>query len=151
MHNLILPGADLSQPSLTIDGPDAHHLSNVLRVKAGEILTLLDNAGRACLAEVMETGKKSLSVCLLGSVDAPPEPPIHITVAQALGKGDKFEQVIQHATEIGASSFIPLITERTIARLESRDSNNKFARWSQIAKSAAEQAGRGRIPTIQPV
>jgi len=151
MRHLFLPGADLEQLNLAIDGSDAHHLINVLRIRIGESLTLLDNAGHACLAEVSELGKKSVSVRIVQPVKPPPNPPIEITVAQALGKGDKFETVIQHATEIGASAFIPLLTERTVVKIDAQDSDSKVSRWSLIAKGAAEQAGRARIPRIDTV
>ncbi len=151
MRHLFLPGCDLSQPTFQIEGPDAHHLLNVLRVRIGEALTLLDDAGGACLAEVSETGKRTITVRSIGPAAVPPEPPVRITVAQALGKGDKFEQVVQHAAEVGATGFIPLVTERTIVRLQAREAISKRERWSLIAKGAAEQAGRARIPTMGDV
>lgn len=150
MRYLFVPGADRTRESIVLDGPDAHHLLNVLRIRAGETLTLLDNAGAACLAVVSALDKRSITVRITKRVPCPPDPPVHITVAQALGKGDKFEQVIQHATEVGASAFIPLLTERTVVKIDPRDSENKRARWYQIAKSAAEQSGRGRIPAVEP-
>jgi len=150
MRYLFLPGADLTQSTLTIDGPDAHHLLNVLRIRPGETLTLLDNAGQAALSETAVAGKRSIVLRLLHEITCPPDPQVHITVAQALGKGDKFEQVVQHATEVGVSAFVPLLTDRTVVKIESRDVASKLARWLAIAKGAAEQAGRGRIPTIVP-
>lgn len=150
MRYLFVPGADLTRESITLDGPDAHHLLNVLRIREGEPLTLLDDSGGACRAEVTGLGKRTVTASILGAAPCPPDPPVRITVAQALGKGDKFEQVLQHATEIGASAFIPLLTERTVTKLDVRDAESKLARWSLIAKGAAEQAGRGRIPVVEP-
>jgi 16S rRNA (uracil1498-N3)-methyltransferase len=151
MRNLFLPGVNLTQSNLTIDGPDAHHLINVLRIRVGESITLLDNMGGASLAEITELGKKSVSVRVVRPLQPPSIPTVVITVAQALGKGDKFEQVIQHATEIGASAFIPLLTERTVVKVDARDSESKIARWSLIAKGASEQSGRATIPEVLPV
>src|SRR5205823_5279542 len=78
-------------------------------------------------------------------------PAIHMTVAQAVGKGDRFEQVIQHGTEAGASAFIPLMTERTVVRLTPGEAEAKRNRWRLVAKGAAEQSGRVRIPDIHDV
>jgi 16S rRNA (uracil1498-N3)-methyltransferase len=151
MRYLFVPGVDLSRDSIDIEGADAHHLLNVLRIRCGDTLTLLDNAGGAALAEASEIGKRTATARIIGPAICPSDPPVHITVAQALGKGDKFEQVIQHSTEVGASAFVPLLTERTVVKIDPRDADAKRARWSQIAKGAAEQSGRGRIPTIEHV
>jgi len=100
---------------------------------------------------IAAVGKRDLETSLIGPEPVAPEPSVHVTIAQAVGKGDKFEQVIQHGTEIGASAFIPLVTERTVVRLKANEAENKLARWQAVAKAAAEQAGRGRIPMIEPL
>lgn len=149
MRNLFLPNVDLAQSSLTIDGPDGHHLVTVLRVRAGEHITVLDNCGLAAETEVVEVDKRTISLHVLGPVTVAPEPAIRITVAQALGKGDKFDQVIQHGTEVSASAFIPLVTERTVVKLDASSGEEKLKRLQAIAKGAAEQSGRARIPAIE--
>ena len=148
MRNIFLPSCDLSQATLTIDGPDGHHLATVLRVRVGEVITVLDDRGFGAEARVEAVGKRSVEVRLCGPAAVAPEPPIRITVAQALGKGDRFEQVVQHGTEAGASEFVPLLTERTVAKLDGPAIEAKVARWRLIAKGAAEQSGRSRIPVI---
>ncbi len=150
-RRLFLPGADLTVPSIQIAGPDFHHLVNVLRMQPGEDVVILDNHGNGCRAEITRIGKREIEAAIVGPETVPPEPATHVTIAQALGKGDRFEQVIQHCTELGASAFIPLVTERTVVRLTARATEIKLTRWRAIAKGAAEQAGRARIPTIQPV
>lgn len=152
MRSLFLPGSELSaQETVEIEGADFHHLAHVLRAKAGETLILLDNAGNAFRAEILSLQRRSLTARLMGAAQTAPEPALHITVAQALGKGDKFEQVVQHATEIGASAFIPLSTARSVIRLTERDAEEKRIRWFRVAKGAAEQAGRARIPAVLPL
>jgi 16S rRNA (uracil1498-N3)-methyltransferase len=148
MRNLFLPGVDLSRATIVVEGADAHHLVNVLRVKCGDQVTILDNRGGAVEAEIAEVAKRSLTARVVGPAQTAPEPAISITVYQALGKGDKFEQVIQHGTEAGASAFAPLLTERSISRISAEDAAAKQPRWELIAKGAAEQSGRARIPRI---
>jgi 16S rRNA (uracil1498-N3)-methyltransferase len=111
---------------------------------------LLDGAGAAQTGTIGPFTKREVLVQITGSAEVPPRPLIRVTVAQALGKGDKFEQVIQHGTEIGASAFIPLATSRTIGTVDERRSTAKVERWSYIAKGAAEQSGRGEIPPVHP-
>jgi 16S rRNA (uracil1498-N3)-methyltransferase len=144
----MVPGVDLQNSTVEIGEPDYHHLIRVLRMRVGDPLVILDNQGGAAHAEISAIGKRSLIARLGCAAKIAPEPPIHITVAQALGKGDKFEQVIAHGTEIGASAFIPLVTERAIVRLTPKEAETKRMRWHLVAKGAVEQAGRIRIPPI---
>lgn len=148
MRRLFVPGANLRAATLEIGEPDHHHLIRVLRMRVGDPLVVLDNAGGASHAEISAIHKRSFTARLGGAAEVAPEPSIHITVAQALGKGDRFEQVIAHSTEIGASAFIPLATERAVVRLTPAEAEAKRARWNLVAKGAVEQAGRARIPPV---
>jgi 16S rRNA (uracil1498-N3)-methyltransferase len=150
LRRLFLTPAQLASETVTISGADAHHLLNVLRVRAGERLLLLDGLGGAWHAEVLDTGKRELTARRLEPAAVAPEPVLHLTVAQALGKGDKFEQVIQHGTEVGAAAFIPLHTERGVVRVDAKSADAKRERWTLIAKGAAEQSGRAVIPSVEP-
>src|SRR5688500_1929092 len=99
MRRLFVPAGSLDTAEVRIQGPDFHHLAHVLRVKSSETLTLLDGNGEARLAVVETVAKRELTARISGLAPYPPPPPIDVTVAQALGKGDRFDQVIQHATE----------------------------------------------------
>jgi 16S rRNA (uracil1498-N3)-methyltransferase len=149
MRHLFLKPADLQSEIVTISGPDFHHLANVLRVRIGERIVLLNNLGQGFEAEIASLERKTASARVLGQAKLLPEPAIHITVAQAVGKGDKLEHVIQHGTEVGASAFIPLFSERTVVRSNAFYGEEKLERLSKIAKGAAEQCERPRIPEIQ--
>lgn len=151
MRHLFLPDLDLGTETVQIDGGDYHHLAHVLRARPGDSLVVLDNAGLARRAEILAVDRRTVTLRLREPVPTAPEPPISLTVAQALGKGDRFEQVVQHATEIGACAFVPLVTERAVLRLEARAAEARRRRWHLIVKGAAEQAGRARIPSVEPV
>jgi 16S rRNA (uracil1498-N3)-methyltransferase len=150
MPRIFLPDADLNAGSLLITGIDFHHLVHVLRVKPGAEIVVLDNRRAARRGTIRAIGKVSLDVDLAAIVELPPEPSIKVTVAQALGKGDKCEQVIQHGTEIGAHAFIPLLTSRTVVKLDRKNEAHWPERLARVAKGAAEQSGRGRIPDVLP-
>ena len=78
------------------------------------------------------------------------EPVWSVTVAQSLPKGDKMELVIQKCTEIGAYAFLPFQSERMIVQYDGKKEAKRIERWSKIAKEAAEQAHRSRIPAVEP-
>ncbi len=150
MQNIFLPPDQFTGDTARIDGADHQHLARALRARVGQRVLLLNNRGAAFLAELIEIGKNTTTARLLEPKTLDSEPPLYITVAQALGKGDKFEQVIQHGTEAGASAFLPIRAERCVADIPPNKTDERLARWRQIAKSAAEQSGRARIPEVGP-
>ena len=149
MRRLFVEPGQISGNVARITGPDHLHLARVLRVRVGELLQLLDNTGKAYQGHITEVGKNETIVAVDGSVVPPPEPLLSITIAQALGKGDKLEQVIQHGTEAGASAFLPIRAERSTVDIPADRIQDRLLRWRQIAKGAAEQSGRSRIPEVQ--
>jgi 16S rRNA (uracil1498-N3)-methyltransferase len=154
MQHLFLPDSRIDVAGLTavVEGQDHQHLAKVLRARSGDRVVVISASAGIWLAEISEVEKHCTQLRLLEVAEqlTAPEPPVHITVAQALGKGDKFEQVVQHGVEAGASAFVPLKTERTVAELP-RDparAAEKTARWNQIARSAAEQSHRRCVPRV---
>lgn len=108
----------------------------------------LQDGTAARLATVLRLEPRA-TVLALGDAIAPPGPPaLRITIAQAIGKGTRFEEALEHSTEAGATAFIPLVTSRTVVRIAASDVPARLERWSRILKGAAEQAGRDRIPTV---
>lgn len=133
--------------TVTLRGDTAHHLLTVLRMKPGAQVTLCDGARTDFTAILRETDTKR-NHCRFEITAITPcatEPPIHITLFQALPKGDKFENIIQKSIELGATEIIPLYTART----QIKNAENKRPRWQKIAESAAGQSMRGIIPTVR--
>jgi 16S rRNA (uracil1498-N3)-methyltransferase len=150
MIRLFLPPHQFAGGAARILGQDHLHLVRVLRARVGEQVILLDNVGNAFAAEIVTIEKHETAARILAPVEAAPEPAISITIAQALGKGDKFEQALQHATEVGVTGFVPLLTERCVADLPRDREAARASRWLQVVKGAAEQSGRARMPHIAP-
>ncbi|HLK58162.1 MAG TPA: RsmE family RNA methyltransferase [Chthonomonadaceae bacterium] len=148
MQHLFLPNEQISGETARILGADHLHLTRVLRARAGDPVILLDNRGNAFRAVLVSLDKAETTARIVEAVVLPPEPSVFLTVAQALGKGDKFEQVIQHGTEVGAGAFIPLQAERCVVELRTGKIAERVARWQQIARSAAEQSHRLHIPEV---
>ncbi len=150
MPHLFLPSAQFSADSAQILGEDHQHIAKVLRMRLGESLVLLDNQGNAFCATLTEMGRHSSTAQIDSPLSLATEPPLRLIVAQAPGKGDRFEQVIQHGTEVGATAFQPLITERGVVALSAEREATKRERWQHIAKGAAEQSNRLFIPQVFP-
>jgi 16S rRNA (uracil1498-N3)-methyltransferase len=148
MPRLFVSPEQISGERVTIQGADHLHLARVLRAKIGDSWTILDDRGNAFHTTLVTISKTETTARIESCAEAVSEPPVCVTVAQALGKGDKFEQVLQHGTEAGASAFIPVRAERCVVDIPADRMEERCARWRLIAKGAAEQSGRGRIPTV---
>jgi 16S rRNA (uracil1498-N3)-methyltransferase len=130
------------------DGELAHQIGTVLRLRAGEKITLLDNSGwqHVVALHTVERGR------VAGTVErkelAGGEPRTKITLYVALMRPERFEWVLQKGTELGVSSFVPLICERSTIADADELSANKLERWHRIIREAAEQSRRGKLPRL---
>src|SRR5690606_9506641 len=79
------------------------------------------------------------------------EPPLHITLVQALPSGDKMDWVVQKAVELGASAIQPVMSRRSVVRLEGDRARKRVVHWQEVAISACEQCGRNTVPAILPL
>lgn len=136
--------------ALSLDERAAHYVSQVLRMRAGRELILFNGDGSAYPATITETGKKLVS-CQLGEdlLASSPPSPLKIELAIGISKGDRFDWVIQKATELGVSKITPLFTERCDVKLSGERQDKKQRHWQQIMISACEQSGRNDLVDIQ--
>lgn len=134
--------------TVTIGGEDARHIGKVMRCRPGDQLIVSDGATREVLGEIHSIRSEEVVVHIVDERAMENEPQIDIWIAQALPKADKMETVIQKCTEIGAARIIPFESARTIVQYDERKAAKRRERWRKIAKEAAEQSHRNRIPAI---
>ena len=128
----------------------AHHALKVLRVGAGDTAILFDGRGGQWLATLSPAGK-SLRATLQEFAEADCEPPLALTLAQALPSGDKMDLVVQKAVELGVSRIQPVLAKRSLIRLSGERAMRRVEHWQKIAVAACEQSGRNRVPTVAPI
>jgi 16S rRNA (uracil1498-N3)-methyltransferase len=128
----------------------AHQVRDVLHLGMGEQLALLDNSGDEVLAEVVKSGRAGVEVRLLERHAGKPESPVRVILCQGLLKSARFEWILEKGTELGVSTFAPILCRRSMAGLEDAGPS-KIQRWQRIIQEAAEQCGRSRIPTLTPI
>ncbi len=126
----------------------AHQVCHVLRLQVGDGIVVLDNAGYEYDVTLTTVTKREATGRITRKRPAPGEPKVRITLFQSLLARDKFEWVLQKGTEVGVARFVPVQTERSIARAKQIDAK-KLTRWRRILTEAAEQSYRGRIPEIE--
>lgn len=138
------------EKSATLSGEETRHLRDVLRLQSGDEIYIFDGSGREFHCAVETIAKDSTKLRVIAEVEPTrPESPLHLTLAIALLKGEKFDLVIQKATELGVKRIVPLATERADVRLrDSEDANRRVTRWRRIALEAAKQTGRAAVPEV---
>jgi 16S rRNA (uracil1498-N3)-methyltransferase len=150
MQRFFVPAQWLEEEEVTITGPLVHRLRNVLRLRRGSHVLLLDNSGWEHEMEIANVTSQRIEGRIVHKSLAVAEPRTKITLYQALLKLDRFEWVLQKNTELGVVGFVPMITERCIIGSLEDISKTKTERWWRILMEAAEQSGRARLPTLRP-
>lgn len=141
---------NLSKRRVTLTADEARHLREVLRLKPGDEVSVFDGVGKEFRARVAQARREFAELELDEEIEpARPESPLHITLAVALLKGEKFDLVVQKATELGVTKIVPLMTRYADIKLrDESDANKRVARWQRIALEAAKQSGRGIVPEV---
>ncbi len=135
---------------LELPAPVAHHL-HVLRMQAGETLTLFDGRGGQYTARLEEIGKKRASAAVQGFEDVEAELPYSITLAQGLPEGSKMDWIIEKAVELGVATIQPLAAARSVVKLSGERAEKRQAHWEGVIVAASEQCGRNRLARLAPV
>jgi 16S rRNA (uracil1498-N3)-methyltransferase len=132
------------------DKEQLHHLRDVLRLKPGDEVSLSDGAGNDYAGRVASVGKHQadLDVKL---VRAARENPVKLTLAVAIPKNTRFDDIVDYLTQLDVERLIPMRTDRVVVKIDNAGAASKHQRWLKIAQSAAQQSRRSRIPEITPV
>ncbi|OCQ20688.1 16S rRNA (uracil(1498)-N(3))-methyltransferase [Pseudoalteromonas luteoviolacea] len=143
------------QPSdLSINQPTdlsedaAGHIARVLRMGAGEQVSLFNGQGGEYLATIESVSKKSVTVVPTEFIDKCVESPLKVHLGQGISRGDKMDFTIQKSVELGVSEITPLFTTRCGVKLSGDRLAKKHQQWQKIAISAAEQSGRNFVTKI---
>ena len=136
--------------SLTLQAEEARHLRDVLRLRPGDRVHVFNGAGREFDCSIEESRKDTARLKVLAEVaPARPESPLQLTLAVALLKSDKFDLVVQKATELGVARIVPVTTKLADIRLrDDSDAGKRVTRWQRIALEASKQSGRALVPEV---
>ncbi len=149
MHRFYIDRVAGDTAALT-DAGQFHHLKDVLRLKAGDNVAVFDSEGNE-YAGVIESIEKKQAMIKVTAVKRGIRDKITLTIACAIPKGDRMDDVIDQLTQLGVARIIPMWTERVVVKLDEAKKQARFKRWQTIAQSAAEQSQRINLPVIMPV
>jgi 16S rRNA (uracil1498-N3)-methyltransferase len=148
MHrHLVTPDALLTD-TCVLGKEEARHLQTVLRVKPGEMIQLFDGQGRTRMETVAGLEKNSLTLTAIESVVSHPKALCAITLFACVSKGKHMDWTIEKAVELGVARIVPVISDRTIVRVDADARDAKADRWMRIAEEAARQCGSAWLPEI---
>jgi 16S rRNA (uracil1498-N3)-methyltransferase len=140
----------ITEHSAVITGDDAHHIARVLRMKAGDALSICDGCGKEYAAEICEISPDSITCKLGAATDSEAESPCRITLFQCLPKSGKFETIVQKCTELGVFAIVPVRSARCVV-VPGKDFQKKIDRYQRVSLEAAKQSRRAMIPEILPL
>ncbi len=150
MHRFFVPADIRDGAAIALDGAHAHQIARVLRLRVGEEIVLVTQTAQSAVewkVRLESVEAKYVRGSVIAERAGLPEPHCVLTLAAAVLKGERFDWLLQKATELGAATIQPLITARTIRRTKADDTGT-LDRWRRIVVEAAEQSGRSRVPNV---
>ncbi|MGI8543310.1 MAG: 16S rRNA (uracil(1498)-N(3))-methyltransferase, partial [Aridibacter sp.] len=147
MRRFYAPRKDFKDNIILLNAEETRHLRNVLRLSAGDEISVFDGEGNEFLCEIKNIDKKQTSLQIVKKISTNSnESNLDLTLAVAILKGDKFDLVIQKSVELGVIKFVPIITKRCDVKL--RNEEKKLERWRKIIIEASKQTGRAKLMKI---
>jgi 16S rRNA (uracil1498-N3)-methyltransferase len=146
MHYFYIPQKISSGFVPISDAEQLHHLKDVLRLKIEDQVTVFDGEGTRYLCRIVGLDRKQANLFIVSKKDIQPSSS-KITIACALPKKAKMDEIIDKLTQLGVDTIIPMMTERVIIKYD-ENNENRYERWGKIALSASEQSQRSRLPVI---
>ena len=151
LTRMYFPGELAPGRACALPPAQAHHAARVLRLQAGDAVTLFNGDGAEYAGVLEHARRESVSVRVLERRHVERESALEVTLGQALSSGERMDYTVQKAVELGVAAVQPLATGRSVVRLSSERADKRQAHWKSIAIAACEQCGRNRVPPIAPV
>ncbi len=147
MSRFYVKPANREGDKILVDGEEAHHILDVMRLKEGDEVAAFDGTGKEYLGTIEGVSRRSLTIKIDREEEHKRESGCMITLAQAVPKREKMDYIVEKVTELGAYSIMPIYTKRTIVKLTKERLTGRMKRWNSIALEASKQCGR-HTPTV---
>jgi 16S rRNA (uracil1498-N3)-methyltransferase len=140
---------DPGDESVDLPRDEAEHLTRVLRLGVGDTVAVFDGRGREFLAKVALAARRHVRVQLLSRLEAASEPVVAITLAQAVLKADKMDDVVRDAVMLGVTAIQPIVTRRTETTVAALMRGARVERWQRVALASVKQSRRAVLPEVR--
>jgi len=151
MPRLYFPDDIPAHGECTLPQAQAHHAMHVLRLAAGDAVTLFDGRGTEYAATVARVGRREITVRIADARPVDRESPLPVTLAQAVSSGERMDYTIQKAVELGVAHIQPIASQRSVVRLNGERAEKRIAHWQYVVIAACEQCGRNVVPEVAPL
>ncbi len=145
----VFVGSELNEGSVVELPPEtAAHVAKVLRARSGDELVLFNGDGRERPGRISSVRGARVAVAVGRAASVDRESPLALTLLQSVPRGDRMDFIVQKATELGVRRIVPVLSQRSVVRLDAGQAESKAAHWRAVALGACEQSGRNCLPTI---
>jgi len=146
-----VPKESIKAKTIVIDGEEAHHIIDVMRLKPSDGIFAFDGTGREYAGIIRSVNKKSVVIDIVRTIEPAAKTGVKITLIQAIPKKAKMDYIVEKATELGVSAVIPVFTQRTIPDWDDEKKASCAKRWRKIAMEASKQSSRTEIPAVSAI
>src|SRR3990172_4611142 len=148
MHRFFAPSLDPGDETVLLPRPEAEHLTRVLRLGPGDTVSVFDGRGQEFVARVIAADKRDVRVQVLSRLEPAREASVKLTLAQAVLKGDRMDEVVRDAVMLGIAAIQPIVTKRTEATVAALLRSGRVERWKRVALASVKQSGRAVLPEL---
>ena len=148
LPRFLAPALDPASTDVTLPAEEARHLTRVLRLGPGARVAVFDGKGREFIATVAAASRDRVTLRLDEAVAQTPDPRVALTLAQAILKGDKMDDVVRDATMLGVKEVVPLLTEHVSVKPGVVAKGKPEERWARVAVASAKQCRRASVPVV---
>ena len=149
MHRFFAPSLDAGDETVTLPREEAEHLTRVLRLGAGDMVAVFDGRGHEFLARVTSALRRDVQAQIVSRIEPVAESAVALTLAQAVLKGDKMDDVIRDAVMLGVAAVQPIVTKRSETTVAALMKGARVERWRRVALASAKQSRRAVLPEIR--
>jgi 16S rRNA (uracil1498-N3)-methyltransferase len=149
VHRFFAPSLDPGDETVTLPREEGEHLTRVLRMGVGDTVSVFDGRGHEFSARVVAVERRDVRVQLVTRIEPATEPTVAFTLAQAVIKGDKMDDIVRDAVMLGVAAVQPLVTTRTELTVAALTSGNRLDRWRRVALASVKQSKRAVLPDVR--
>ena len=149
MHRFFAPALDPGDESVALPRDEGEHLTRVLRLGVGDTVSVFDGRGREFVARVASVLRRDVRVELLSRVEPPAEPSVALTLAQAVLKADKMDDIVRDAVMLGVAAIQPIVTRRSETTIATLVKSARVDRWRRVALASVKQSRRATLPDVR--
>jgi 16S rRNA (uracil1498-N3)-methyltransferase len=149
VHRFFAPALDPGDETVALPRDEGEHLVRVLRLGVGDTVSVFDGRGREFVARVASAVRRDVRVELLSRIEPPAEPAVALTLAQAVLKADKMDDIVRDAVMLGVAAIQPIVTKRSETTVAALVKSARLDRWRRVALASVKQSRRATLPDIR--